>query len=340
MKKILVFFILLLILFSTLGEVEARDVTKVGTTAAPFLTISVGARPMGMGGAFVAVANDASAMFWNVSGIAQLTRPEIIFNHSEWLADINFDYAGLIAPLGSFGTFGLSVTALTMAEMEQTNELFPEGSGVRFSVSSYAFALSFGKRLTDKFMIGFTGKYVRENIWNSTATGLALDMGTLFETPFKGLRLGMSVSNFGTKMQMTGDDLLIQVDPDPDISGNNETINAYFQTDKFDLPLLFRVGLSMELLQTEANRLTLALDALHPNDNSESVNLGGEYAFKEFFFIRGGYRSLFLEDSEEGFTIGGGINYKITGLNFKVDYAYEDFGRLDNIQKFTLGLTF
>lgn len=318
----------------------AREVTKVGTTAAPFLTIGVGARAVGMGGAYVSVANDATAMFWNVSGIAQLGRPEIIFNHSEWLEQINFDYVGIASPVGSLGVVGVGFTSLSMGEFEQTTELQPEGTGVRFSAGSFAVSLSYARKLTDKFMIGFTGKYVREHIWNSSAAGIGLDVGTLFETPFNGLRLGMSISNFGTKMKMSGDDLLTQIDPDPNLSGNNDKINALYQTDRFDLPLLFRVGLSMDLIKSPSNRLTIAADALHPNDNAESVNVGGEYMFQNLIALRAGYRSLFLPDSEEGFTVGAGLNTKFSGLGFILDYAYQDFGVLNNIQKFTVRLSF
>ncbi len=318
----------------------ARDVTKVGTTAAPFLTISAGARAMAMGGSFVAIANDASAMFWNVSGIAQLERSEIIFNHSEWLADINYEYAGIVAPLSEFGTIGVSFTNLNMGDFEQTTEENPNGTGVTFSAGSFAIGLSYAKRLTDRFMIGFTGKYIQEHIWNSTATGMALDVGALFTTPFNGLRLGFSISNFGTKMQMTGDDLAVQVDIDPTISGNNPTVNAMLQTDKYDLPLLFRFGLSMEVVSTETHKVTLATDALHPNDNAESLNLGGEYQYQDLISLRAGYSSLFLPNSEEGLTMGGGLKYNFPGIGIRIDYAYQDFNLLHEVQKFTIHLYF
>lgn len=317
-----------------------RDVTKVGTTAAPFLGIGVGARPLALGGAFVSIADDASALYWNVAGVAKQTRPQIIFNHSDWLADINFDYAGIVVPAGYLGTFGVSLTSLSMDDMEQTTEDQPNGTGVEFGVSSVAFGLHYARALTDRFSIGFTGKYIRESIWNSSASGMAVDVGTLFETPFWGLRLGMAITNFGTKMRMAGDDLLIQVDPDPTISGNNERINANLETGRFDLPLNFRFGMSMDVVDTEQSRLTVAVDATHPNDNAESVDAGFEYVFNNFVALRGGYRNLFIEDSEQGFTVGGGINYRLQTFGFLLDYAYEDFGRLENIQKFTIQLLF
>ncbi len=336
-RRILICFAIILLMVYTL-PVNSRDVTKVGTTAAPFLTISTGARAMGMGGAFVSVANDASAMFWNVAGIAQLPKNEIIFNHSNWLADISYEYAGITMPLSAIGTLGVSFTFLNMGEFEQTTEYQPEGTGLNFDASSFAIGLSYARQLTDNFMIGFTGKYIRENIFNSTAQGFAMDVGALFVTPFNGMRLGLAITNFGTKMQMSGDDMLVQVDIDPTIDGNNPNINSNIQTDEFDLPLLFRFGLSMDVIETEMNRLTVAVDALHPNDNAESVNVGGEYTYNNLISFRAGYRALFLADSEEGFTVGGGLLFDISGVGLQLDYAYEDFNRLGDIQKFTIFL--
>ena len=96
---------------------SSSNVTKVGITAAPFLEIGVGAKAYGMGGAFVATANDASALYWNPSGIARLPRSEGTFVHIDWLADINFDYIGFVLPTGRIGSFGLSVTSLSMDDM-------------------------------------------------------------------------------------------------------------------------------------------------------------------------------------------------------------------------------
>jgi len=105
------------------------QVTKVGTTAAPFLTIDVGARAVGMGGSFVSVADDATAMFWNPAGIARLSTNEVTLNHTEWIAGINFNYAGGIFLLGEYGTVGVNFTSLSMGEMERTSEFsfLPKG---------------------------------------------------------------------------------------------------------------------------------------------------------------------------------------------------------------------
>lgn len=320
----------------------AQTVTKVGTTAGKFLSIPVGPRALGMGGAFVSIADDATSMYWNAGGTAKLRGAELVMAHTLWLADIKLNYVGLVVPMGRMGNVGLNVTALTMDEMEVTTEEQPEGSGASFSAGSFALGVTYARNLTDWFSIGANLKFVSEHIWNSSATGVAVDLGTLFTTPFRGIRLGASISNFGSKMQVSGDDLLVQKDIDAQRQGNNPNINARLSTDEFDLPLLLRIGISADLVNTEEQKLTVAVDGAHPNDNDEYVNVGGEYeVLNRMVVLRGGYKSLFTRDSEEEFTVGGGIRYEPTGrLGVRVDYAYESFQRFDGVHKFSILLAF
>ncbi|NOY79217.1 MAG: UPF0164 family protein [Calditrichaeota bacterium] len=339
MKKLLFSVLLLSFLVSVSW---GQNVTKVGTTAAPFLNIGVGSRAIAMGGAFVAIANDASGLYWNPGGIAVIKNNQAIFNHSQWLAGINFDFAGVVLNLGEMGNVGASATVLSMGDMERTTELQPEGTGETFSAGSYAIGITYSKMLTDRFSIGFTGKYIREHIMNSAANGVAIDIGTLYRTQWRNLMIGMNISNFGTKMHMTGQDLLVQHDIDPTRYGNNPNLNADLQTDSYDLPLMFRVGISYDALQDFRNHsLVLALDALHPSDNVESMNMGAEYLFHNMIALRAGYKELFSRDSEQGLTFGAGFQRRIVGtLNLQVDYAYQSFGRLTRVNKFSILLSF
>ena len=329
-----------ILLFSSLAFTD--KVTKVGTTAAGFLSINVGAQAVSMGGAYVAVAEDATAMYWNPSGIASIENFTAIFHHTKWIADVSHNYIGVVTPpLGGIGSFGVNITSLTMDDMERTTVSNPEGTGEYFSAGSYAIGLCFARKLTDRFSIGFNVKYLNETIYNCSAQGVAFDVGTLFTTQFNGLNIGMSISNYGTKMKMTGQDLLTQVDIDPLTSGNNENINANLKTDGFDLPLLFRVGVSMDVLKGMGNsNLIMAVDALHPNNDLESVNIGAEYILNSMYFIRGGYNSLFARDSQTGLTLGVGIRYSLPNIDLLLDYAYQNFGILNNVQMFTLGIGF
>lgn len=339
MKKIIC---LLLIAIWLVPFAYGQNVTKVGTTAAPFLNVGIGARAIAMGGAYVALASDASALYWNPAGIALIPGREAIFNHSEWIADINFDYAGFVMNLSGLGSFGAFASFMTMGEMDVTTELYPEGTGQRFNAGSYALGISYARSLTDRFSFGFNVKYVHEYILNSSSNGLAIDIGTVFITQFRGLRIGAAISNFGTKMRMDGRDLLVQHDIDAQRKGSNDRINADLSTNSYDMPLNLRVGLSYNALQNmKQHALWIAVDAVHPSDNVEAVNLGAEYTLMDMFALRGGYASLFTKDSEQGMTLGGGLKYSFAGsLTLKVDYAYESFGRFDYIQKFTMALAF
>jgi len=318
---------------------HAQLVTKVGTTAAKFLSIPVGARALGMGGAFVALADDPSALYWNPAGAARMYQSEVLFSHMNWIADVNFNYAAIVLPLEGAGTAGINFTSLTMEEMERTTEAQPDGTGQFFSVGSFAVGVSYARNLTDWFSIGGTVKYVNEYIWNSKSKAFGFDLGTLFTTPFEGIKFGAAIANYGERLQMSGDDLLVQKDVSSN-AGNDPNVNADLRTDQYDLPLVVRIGLAYEPLSSEDQHLVLAVDAAHPNDNSESINLGGEYSlFQKMLSLRGGYRALGQRDSEEQFTLGGGLRYDFgNNLIVKVDYAYEKFGRLSNVQKFSVGL--
>ncbi len=317
------------------------NVTKVGTTSAAFLNIDVGARAVSMGGAFVALANDPTTIYWNPAGIARLPRASFTLMHTNWLAGTNFDYGAIVIPVGAFGTLGASLATLSMDEMEVRTVAQPEGTGELFSASDFAATLSYAINLTDRFTIGFNAKYIQSNIWNESASAFAVDIGTLFTTQFNGMRLGVSLSNFGTPMRMTGRDLIILVDPAPEKDGSNDRIVSKLQTDAFDLPLILRVGVAMELIDTPMNRITVAADAVNPSDGAESINLGFEYAMRNMFFLRGGYKSLFREFSEQGLTAGLGLRRKITAsTSLQIDYSYADFGRLTSVHRFSLQLDF
>ncbi|MBN1154877.1 PorV/PorQ family protein [candidate division KSB1 bacterium] len=342
MKKInLILVTLIMVSNVAMGQDFISDVSKVGTTAAPFLSIEVGARAIGMGGAYVALANDVSALYWNPAGLARMGNHEAMFTHTDWLADVNFDFAAAAINLGHLGAVGLSFTSLTMGEMMVRTVAYPEGTGEKFNAADIAFGASYAKNLTDRFSIGFTAKYINQKIWHMSASSIAIDIGTIFTTQFNNMTIGMSISNFGNEMQLLGSDTQVPIDIAPSKEGNNSKIVGNLKTESWSLPLIFRFGMAMNVIENYNYRWTLAIDAMHPNDNTEYVNLGTEYSIKNMLFIRAGYKNLFMKDSEEGLTVGGGLAYNLSGaINFKIDYAYADFGILDNVQRFTLGIEF
>lgn len=336
------------ILFGVCGPLRAQDagndVSKSGTSSATFLEIQVGAAAVAMGGAFVSRANDATALYWNASGITHLTRNEIIVSHTAWIADTRFNYAAVVLPLGeSAGSLGLSLTALSMDDMIVRTVEMPDGTGELFSASDLAIGLTYARRLTDRFSIGFTAKYIQESIWHETARAVAVDFGTSFRTDLLGgLVIGASLSNFGTSMQLSGRDTRQLGRLDPSKQGSNDRIPYNLELDSWNLPLSFQLGISADISRTADLRWTVAADATHPSDNYESLNIGAECAFREYLFLRGGYHALFLNESEGGLSLGAGVVAPI-GLaagSVRVDYAFRDMGRLLGVHVFSLGVQF
>ncbi len=329
---------LVLFIFESNAQVGS-SLNKTGTTAAQFLKIGVGPRAIGMGGAFTASANDINAMYWNPAGLSRMNAKEAYFNHVDWILDVKMDYAGFAMDVSDLGTLGAFISVLTMDDMPVRTLQQPEGTGELFSAGSIVIGVSYARNLTDEFSIGFSAKYIGEHIWNESAKTFAIDLGTQYIIPFLNeFRLGASISNFGPKMKMAGRDI-IQVTTVG--AGDGNRINTDLQLDEFELPLLFRIGIAVDAIKSTDNRLTLAADAIHPNDNSEYVNAGFEYTWNEIFFLRGGYKSLFEQDGEQGLTFGAGINYRVFDtFKIKFDYAYQDFGRLKNVQYISLGVRF
>ncbi len=340
-KITLILSVLFLFTINAAAQQFISNVSKRGTTAAPFLSIAQGARAMAMGTAFVAVADDQSAMYWNPAGIADLSGNRIVFDYTQWIADIKYNYVGATINLGSMGTVGLNLTSSSIPEMRVTTVDLPEGTGEMFGVSDAAVGITYALKLTDKFSIGFNPKFIYQRIWKMSATAIAIDLGVKYLTPFDGITLGMSISNFGSKMRLSGNNTLVLYDPDPFTTGNNAHIPGDARTDSWTLPLTFKVGIAYTALSTEANRLILAIDAAHPSDDYESVDLGAEYVFDNFIALRGGYNSLFLESAEERFTMGFGIQQNLIGsTQITIDYAYQEYRRLKNAQKFSIGIIF
>jgi len=319
-----------------------RTTTKVGTTVAQFLKIGAGARSVAMGGSAAAMDGDVYAIYWNPGSLARLKTPgETSFNHTQWLADIDYNYVASGLTIDGVGTLGLSVTSVTMPEEIVRTEINPEGDGRRWSYSAFSIGLSYARSLTDRFSIGFTAKYIREGIWNMSSSGFAFDIGTIYTTTFNGLKIGASISNFGTKMRLDGQDISFNNYPTGEQGQGPQNIQSLYKTEAYDIPLQFRIGLAMDVLTMDAIRATASVDATHPNDNVEYVNSGVEVAYDEMFFARVGYNSLFNENSEQGLTWGVGFNFQITNLNgIKVDYAFADHGRLNDVQYVTVSITY
>ena len=318
----------------TIGLLSGQ--TNVATTSAAFLEIGAGARSLSMGSAFVALADDVSALYWNPAGIVELDQVSTHVYHSPWLVETNYYHGGAVIPMGNLGSIGISYSGVTMDEMEVRTVTYPDGTGEKFGVSDVAMGLAYSKRLTDRFAFGVQVKFVQEKIWHMHAKGLSIDIGSLFTTS-GGMRIGMSVSNFGGKLKMDGINTLVDYDPDETIYGNNDRIDAFLNSAKWPLPLLFRFGVSKSYDITLGQKITIAVDGIHPNNNVEYVNAGVEYNLNDIMFLRAGQSHGFMDDAEQGLSFGFGLNYQIPrGPKIRVDYVQTDFGIFDSIKGYSI----
>ena len=335
--------ILIIIILALQTAGFAGDFSKVGTAAAQFLKIGVGARAMALGGSFTAIANDVSTIYWNPAGITNLDGFSLAVSHNEWFADISHDFAGLVYSLSSSDFVALHVVALNTGEQEVTTVTQPEGTGIYYDVSDLAIGLSYARTLTDRFSVGLTAKYIQQNLYNESANTFAIDIGTYLRTGFHDLIIAMNMSNFGGNMQLEGRDLITITDINNQVSGNYNP-DANLKTEPWPLPLTFRVGLAMNVIggndpivESVENRFTLAVDGVHPNDNTEKINIGGEYAWSEMVFARVGYKiNYYLEK----WSFGLGLRVNVINQQVGFDYAMVDFNDLGKVSQFSLELRF
>jgi hypothetical protein len=196
-------------------------------------------------------------------------------------------------------------------------------------------------RITDRFSFGATAKVIQQKIWHMNASSVAFDVGTIYRTGFRDMLLGMTIQHAGLDMEMSGTDLLLGHDMNNTQNGDNPAVPVNLDVYDWPLPITFRIGAELPLVERPDHALLLAADAVHGVDRaSESISLGTEYSFRRTFHLRGGWRDLFLKDAEGGLALGAGITYPLGGgSHLQVDAAWEDYGRLDSVVRYSLAFT-
>ena len=289
MKNIIIFFALCS-LFIFVENIYAQtsfetEVSAVGINAATFLEIGVGARAMAMGGSYVAVANDPTALYYNPSGIVWTKGIQVEAMHNEWFVDSDYDFIGLVVPLPFLdSSIGLSLITLGYGEQAVRTVERPEGTGQTYDARDYAIALTWAKALTDRFSFGMSGKFINQRIWNESGNAAAVDLGIFYHTGIQGLRIGFSMSNFGTTIRIKGRDLHSTIDPD-DQNQNVNRVPVEYRTSSYPLPLIFRAGMSYETRLGAFGSVLITMDVNHPSHAPESINVGAEFGFGNMFFM-------------------------------------------------------
>ena len=311
---------------------------NTGSTGSAFLTIGVGARAMGLAGAFGSLANDPTALYWNPAGIASIDRIQFSFEHTWWVAEMRHDFVGAVIPLNENFKVGVSVIYFSSGEIEITTIEEPKGTGSTYSAGDLALGGTLAWALTDDLSVGATLKYIRNDLYNLSATGLAFDAGAQFNTRFRSIAVALAVVNLGGQMQYAGPSLNFQYPPPyPDA----EPIQAQFTNTAFSIPLTYRASIQLEFFQflglsVSDHKADIGLDLVQRSDGLSQLHLGAEYSFSGIVQVRSGYT---FNADELGFCAGAGVHVPFEGIELETNYAFSMVRSFTGVHRLGIGVS-
>jgi len=341
---------------AALAVAPADAARKSGLTGAAFLKVGVGARAVGLGSAYTTVTGDATQMFWNPAGIALSKGTQATLNYNQWIADLDHAAVGVTRKFGNLGTIGIGIVSLGLSGIDSDRDVVPDfiqgftpfdsGSG-DYDYQDLAVGISWARQVTGKLAMGVTGKVISQSIDDESATAFALDVGAIYNIGYRGARIGARLNNLGQDID-------------------------FFDRQSAPLPLIFSVGSAIDIIEENdmGTKLTLMADATKPQDSDQLVFTAGELQVMHRLKLRGGYKFNYTgvtddktdettgasgealsrnnptstdftsERTEEGYTLGMGVDVSVSGYDVVVDYAYTEFGILDNVHRVSLNLSF
>ncbi len=305
----------------------AKPFGKVGTVGMQFLKLGVDARAIGMGEAYTAVSDDISSVYWNPAGLAPSFQNQVFFSHTNWPADIMQEFAAATYTTG-VSTFAIFGTVLHMDDMEVTEEDPFGPTGETFTNSNIALGLCYAQQFTDKFSAGVGAKYLRENLYEYDVNSYAFDLGSMYNTGWNNVKIGMALRNFGPDFRYRVDnDGDGQTDEDPfDLFDNDGDglIDEDGPELESKIPMHFSLGVSGDIMRSDNTYWIASLQLDNVIDRQETWNLGTEYKLGNIF-LRAGYQFNYDEAS---YSAGAGWQIPTSLGIFNIDYAYTDMGYL------------
>lgn len=323
-------YILLALLIVT-GPGLSREVQKVGTSSLQSLKISSSVRAIGMADAYCAMADDIQSTFWNPAGLIYLKGTSAYFSQINMPADVQYNTAAVAKNFGQRGVIGVHLLAMSTDDMPVRTIYRPEGTGEYFVAYDIIGGVSYAMRLTDRFSFGFNFRVLNSGLADATTTSVLGDIGTIYQTNLRSLRIAFSVQNFGPDLKYSGSyfDYLDQGRRDREDPSEEDFNSA-------PPPTMYRLGLAANLFTMTGMEAPsgwdgfLSFEMSHPNDNRERLNLGVELSFLDMIFLRGGhklrYKNQFGYD-EERWACGFGLKVPLPGeVGINIDYAYQGMG--------------
>lgn len=297
-----------------------------GTSGAEELLIPVSARGTAMGGSYLAGLTGVGSVFYNPAGLAVANGgTEAMFSYMSYIADINYEYAGVGVNFESFGSLGFNVRNLDFGDIPETTVENPYGTGSTFSPRYVTIGVTYSNHLTDRIRVGVTFNFVTQQIERTSASGIAVDAGVQYDNlgGVEGLQFGLVLKNLGAGMKFAGSDLIRQA---TETTGNRGIENFTIDAATFELPSQLEMGLAYATKFADTYSMVLAASFQNNSFSNDEYHFGAEFGFNDLLYVRGGYVYVSEQSDNEdqnifGPTFGAGIHIN-SGIDITVDYAY------------------
>jgi outer membrane protein OmpA-like peptidoglycan-associated protein len=329
-------FVLFVILLPSLLLAQT---TGAGSTSTNFQKIPMGARAVGMGESFTAVADDPTAMYWNPAGLIQARGTEFNLTHGVWLEGVDSEYFSFSENMDTDGAIGGSLNYLGTGSFDgalETSSGGYGGVGPSISAAEYEGSIAYAQRLGNwipgggffqNLRVGLEASVVGQNVVNLGYSAVAFNLGLLYEAKPKTFFLGAMLSNIGSTFPAT---IL-----------NNATGATTIQN--FAQPFICTFAGSYWLKNTfmKKDRMIIASDVDVDNDTGLKASLGDEYRMRfgaNDVFLRGGYRTGSDLGTVDGLALGAGVAHRFDDVEADVDYAFVPYGILGDTHRISVNI--
>lgn len=308
----------------------AANERRTGTAGGQELLIPIGSRGTALGGAVIASPKGVESIFWNPAGLAALEGTEATFSHMPYLADIDVNFGGVATAIEGFGTIAFGAKVVSIGDMIETTEEYPDGTGRVFNPTLSVLSFSYARQLTASVAVGATGMYINESIFEVTASGMAFDVGFTYDPRWRGLRIGMVIKNYGPEATFSGRGF------ERDLNGRPVAAKAA----SFELPSFIAIGASYDLITQGQNSFALLGNFQSNNYRADQWQGGAEYSFNDRYFLRAGYNYSEQGDWLYGASFGAGLKIPVGSANLGFDYTWNETDVFDDNQVFALTIHF
>ena len=328
-------------------DASAGGLERVGTAGAQELRIPIGAAAIATGGSTVAVGAGLANIFYNPASLASTDESQALFSYSSYIADTKVNYFAVGSHLGSQGEFAFHAKVFSIGDITVTTEDAPEGTGEILNPSYAVVGMTYGRRMTDRVLLGFTGSYVAEKVADMKASGFALDLGVQYDTGWQGLRFGFAMKNIGPTMKFDGPNLEERVAlPGDDPAAQPHVVRL--QTAEFELPTYLQIGVAYDLAIAENRHIGLYGTFQGNNFTTDEYRFGADVPVGEWLNLRAGFQGQLALDADSrmqdyaySYSYGAGFNFKLGDRPFNFDWAGSHTGEyFDDIQQVSLGVSF